>query len=199
MYRQFPLFQSHLDLAHQYWETLVKKGDCVIDATCGNGHDSLFLAKLALCPKSGHLYALDKQKAAIESSKENLANHLDPRVYQRIAFAEGCHSTFPNEIQPHSVKLIVYNLGYLPGGDKSKTTKLDSSLVSIRNAQKLIANGGAISITCYPGHPEGKVEEDALLEYSQSLDPKQWSCCHHRWTNRKNAPSLLLIQKQHAP
>jgi hypothetical protein len=90
----------------------------------------------------------------------------------------------------------VYNLGYLPGGDKQATTSSSTTLESLKAAAALIVAGGAISVTCYPGHPAGKVEEQAVLDYAASLPPAEWSCCHHRWTNRKEAPSLLLICKR---
>jgi hypothetical protein len=112
-----------------------------------------------------------------------------------VHFYESCHSKFPDEILPNSVKLIVYNLGYLPGGDKKLTTIANTTLQSIEKAHRLIQDGGMISITCYPGHPAGKEEESEIVRFSSTLDSQIWSCCHHRWTNRNNAPSLLLIQK----
>ncbi len=75
---RFPLFQSHLDLAHDYWRRIVRPGDTVIDATCGNGADTLMLAKLALTESSGHLYALDIQESAIEETKQRLEKHSSP-------------------------------------------------------------------------------------------------------------------------
>lgn len=183
--RDYPLFQSHIDLAHSYWERLVLPNNTIIDATCGNGHDTLFLASL----NPGTLYACDIQEKAISTTKEKLGEH-----HQNVKFVLGCHSSFPEKIEEGSVKLIVYNLGYLPGGDKAFTTELESTLESIKSARDLIAPGGAISITCYPGHPEGAKEEEKLLEECSKLDPKKWNCCHHRWLNRKNSPSLLFLQ-----
>jgi hypothetical protein len=196
MYERYPLFHSHIDLAHKHWKTLIKLGDTVIDATCGNGHDTLVLAQYALTPDSGKLYAMDLQQKAIDSSEQLLLERLDRDLFEKIQFIHGCHSEFPKEILPGSVRLVAYNLGYLPGGDKSKTTLAETTLNSIQKAQELIMEGGLISITCYPGHSEGKREEGLIFDFSASLDPKQWSCCQHRWTNRSHAPSLLMIQKR---
>ncbi len=186
---------NHLKLAHHYWSELVSLGDLVIDATCGNGQDTLFLAKIALSEDSGTLFAIDIQPAAIESAKKNLIEQLPVPFFDRVKFILGSHATFPEEIKPGTVKLIVYNLGYLPGGDKTRTTLTESTLKSIESALKLISNEGMISITCYPGHEEGKKEEDAILIYCATLDPHHWTCHHHRWINRNNAPSLLIIKK----
>lgn len=194
--KQFPLFQSHLDLAHHYWRTLIKPGDTVIDATCGNGCDSLVLALAALQSDQGKLIAFDKQKEAINNTSQLLKKHLTLEQLSHIQLVHGCHSHFPSEIEKCSVKLIVYNLGYLPGGDKEVTTMRETTLSSIEHALELITPGGGISITCYPGHPAGFEEEEALSLYTASLNPFQWSICHHRWINRKKAPNLLLIQKK---
>ncbi len=182
----FPLFKSHLDLAHHYWKQLVQPGDVVVDATCGNGQDTLFLASL----QPGCLYALDIQEDALANTKALLG------AVTQVVFHRGCHSQFPEEIRPQTVKLFVYNLGYLPGGDKTLTTLSETTLLSLKRALDLVMPGGAISVTCYPGHPEGALEESKILEWVQGLDRRVWSCCHHRWCNRAKAPSLLLIQAQ---
>lgn len=193
--RNFPLFQSHLDLAHRYWSALILPGDIAIDATSGNGHDALQLCRLALKKDGGRVYALDIQQAAVAKTEDLLSSELPIELLERVSCLKSDHQNFPDEIIENSVKLIVYNLGYLPGGDKTMTTQTDSTLISLTAALRLLCAGGAISITCYPGHAEGLREENALLEYSQQLPPHTYSCCHHRWLNRKDAPSLLIIQK----
>jgi SAM-dependent methyltransferase len=199
MRSHFPFFQSHLDLAHDYWRHLVAAGDCVIDATCGNGHDSLLLAQLALTPDAGRLYALDIQPQAIAAAQMLVSGALPPAIVERIAFCLQSHAEFPADIAPASVKLIVYNLGYLPGGDKAITTSVESTVASILAAQELLLPGGVISITCYPGHAEGAREEDFLISHTRQLPPQLWSCTWQRWINRRHAPSLLLLQKGAAP
>jgi tRNA1(Val) A37 N6-methylase TrmN6 len=191
----YPLFQSHLDLAHWYWAKLITPGDCIIDATCGNGKDTLQLAELAIQIGMGKVYAFDIQKEAIESAKKYLFEHLAVDQMQRVEFILGSHTQFPDTILSQSVKLIVYNLGYLPGGNKAQTTLAETTLTSLKAAQTLIAPGGAISIMCYPGHPAGQIEEEALLAFAEHLPKSEWSCCHHRWLNRLKSPSLLLLQR----
>jgi SAM-dependent methyltransferase len=195
MRKSYPLFQSHLDVAHDYWRKLDLAGEVVIDATCGNGRDSLKLAQLALKGFSGELYALDLQADAIENTQKLLRMHLEADQYQRVKFSNGCHSSFPIEIQPQAVKLIVYNLGYLPGGDKKITTSLNTTLKSIQGAMGLLKEGGVICITCYPGHSEGKNEEEQLVKKVSAFNPQEWCCTHQCWLNRRESPSLLVIQK----
>lgn len=187
MRTNFALFQSHLDLAHNYWSTLLSPEDTAIDATCGNGYDAAFLAALGV-----RLYALDIQQEALDEAQRKIESL---KISSRVTLLKRCHSQFPEEIAFQSVKLIVYNLGYLPGGNKTLTTQVGTTLESMRQAQQLLTPGGAISITCYPGHAEGKLEEAQLLLFAQTLDAKSWSCCYHSWVNRRNSPSLLLLQK----
>lgn len=180
------LRKRHLQLAHQIWKDLLTSEDIAIDATCGNGHDTLFLAKLQ--PKK--LYAIDIQQNAINLTR----NRLGP-LASSVHFLQMCHSTFPKEIENGSVKLIVYNLGYLPGGDKAFTTLSQTTLQSVNSALSLLSLGGILSITCYPGHFEGEREEDSLQNWASQLDASTWSVLHYRWLNRVKSPSLMLIQK----
>ncbi len=196
MRHAFPLFQSHLDLAHTYWTQIVQKGDLAIDATCGNGHDTLKLCQLSLSIDKGKVYAFDIQSQAIKSTHHFLDTHLTGELKCRVDIRHCCHSAFPTDILPQSIKLIVYNLGYLPGGNKDQTTQVETTLTSLHHAQKLLQPGGVISITCYSGHTEGAKEQAAILDYVSCLSPKEWSCCHHVWLNRQQAPSLLILQHQ---
>ena len=191
----FFCFQTPIDLAHAYWKLLLKPGDHVIDATCGNGKDTLHLALLCLGDGKGSIHAIDIQKKALDISKQRLQEFLTPSQFAEIKWYLGSHETFPDSIEQSSIKLIVYNLGYLPGGDKSLTTKKESTLKSLNAACNLLSPGGALSIMCYPGHPQGQEEELDILEWAKALSPKSWNCCYHTILNRQTGPRLLLIQK----
>jgi hypothetical protein len=186
MRANYSLFQSHLDLAHAYWKELILSEDVVIDATCGQGFDSEVLAQLL--PK--RIYLFDIQREAIVATQQRL--RTQPIELQ---FHQVCHSAIAEYVAKNSVKLIVYNLGYLPGGNKQVTTQADTTVQSVRCALDLLQEGGAISITCYPGHEQGAIEENALLQFCERLSPQDWNICWHRFLNRRAAPSLLLLQK----
>jgi SAM-dependent methyltransferase len=171
--------KPHLVQAFSYWKALLKPQDSVIDATCGNGKDALRLAKLV---SQGHVYAIDIQEAALNKAKE-----LIP--YSNISYHLQSHADLPQG----EVKLIVYNLGYLPGGNKSLTTMTSSTLVSLEQAVQRIPIEGALSITCYPGHEEGAREEQAVKAWVKDLDPQKWSILFHEW--REKSPTLFFIIK----
>jgi len=190
----FPLFSSSLECAHHYWKQLLQPGSWVIDATCGNGYDTLFLATiLSSFDKEFGVIAIDLQETAIDNTRALLQKEL-PSI-SSIHFFHQSHESFPLLASENSISLIAYNLGYLPGGDKQKTTLTSSTLTSLSAAEHLIAPGGVISISCYPGHEEGKKEEEALLSHLKQLPQNEWHITHHYSVNRHQSPTLILLQK----
>lgn len=173
--------QSLTEWSHHLWEALLPKGAIAIDATCGSGHDTLFLAR-----RAKYVIAYDIQEEAIAQTKERLKEAGLSNVDLHLA----CHTTIDTPAH-----LIVYNLGYLPGADKSITTDLATTMQSLEIACDLLLPGGAISLMCYDGHPAGKDETEALLKWSRSLERTEWSVYLHRLWNTEAGPKTLLIQK----
>ncbi len=180
----------HTHLSHLIWKDFLRPGMTVIDATAGGGHDTLFLAKCVLTPNSGKVHAFDIEPEAIKKTRENLQTNLDLKLIARITLHETSHENFPIDISPH---LIVYNLGYLPGGDQTKTTLATTTLTSCQNALKILAPKGLLSITVYPGHSEGNKEKSTLFDWLSTLT--SYPIFHHTPLNRPNQPSLITIRK----
>ena len=173
-----------LQKAHRIWKNHLKHGGIVIDATCGNGHDTYILSQTPI----NQLFAVDIQQSALD--------HTHKRIGQdsRISYHLCCHSCLNFTSGP--VDLIVYNLGYLPGGNESLTTTKATTLQSIQNGLNLLTPyTGLISCMLYPGHLEGSIEKDALLSFGSKLSSKKFQVTHYQHLNRNNAPSLLLIKK----
>lgn len=187
--------RAHISVAHFWWAQQLESGDIAVDATCGNGFDTAAIAKLLLPQLSGCLFAMDLQESAIAATRRRLAAEVGEEAALGVIFLQQCHSQFPPSLLPATVKLIVYNLGYLPGGDKTVTTQGASTLASLLAALPLIAPGGAISITCYPGHAAGAEELTAILSWAAALDPRLWGCCHHHWVNRPQSPTWILLTR----
>ncbi len=179
--------QKIYHLAHLIWQEILSPDSWAIDATCGNGKDTIQLAQLV--PKGG-VIALDVQAEALKSTRSALGEDLQDRVH----LFQQSHDEFPSFAYKFPIALIVYNLGYLPGGDKSLTTQCATTVKSLENALALIAPGGLISITCYPGHTEGAAEQKVLLERASRLDPAAYSVFHYHNLLNPSAPSLLLIK-----
>ena len=185
---QFSLFDSPIDLALEFWTKLLSPSDLVIDATCGNGYDSLKV--LSLIP-DGFLYSLDIQQTACDNTHERLKMR-----YSNYEIFCQSHTSFPRKIKKESVKLIIYNLGYLPKGDKSLTTLKSSTLESLNNALDLLSPSGALSVMCYVGHNEGAEEEKEVVKWASELNKTQYLVTYHKLLNRQNAPALCFIQKK---
>ena len=194
---------THIKMSKHIWSTLVKPGDTVIDATCGNGNDAVYLSSLALTSESGLLYCIDIQPEAIRSTEERFQRHpvaLKEQWNRRVKFICKSHETFPTEIEPGSVSLICYNLGYLPG--KLRTNQEDiitchevtnavSTGESLRNAVPLVKEGGLISITAYPGNPGGLEEAEAVRGLLAGLCMRDWRVYEHKPLNRPLSPILF--------
>ena len=117
---------SHIELAHLVWKKHLKKNSIIIDATCGNGHDSLFLAKNL---QEGTLFCFDVQKQALLQTQKNLCKN--------IFYIHDCHSNL-EKCHSYPVDLIIYNLGYLPGSNKKIRTGHRTTLISLKKASKML-------------------------------------------------------------
>lgn len=188
------MLQSPTSFAHTLWSHLVQIGSIAVDATCGNGRDTLYLAELILNEQSGKVYAFDIQEKAIENTKALLQSKLSEKTIQKIELICDSHCQIESYCQDQ-LDLIVFNLGYLPGADKSLTTLSTTTLISLKKSLDLLKNGGYLSIMCYPGHEEGAVESKKILEWAHSLN-REYCVTKHTWINRsKKSPFLLLINK----
>ncbi|KZV51267.1 hypothetical protein F511_05924 [Dorcoceras hygrometricum] len=146
------------EVAHSIWKNVVRKGDVVVDATCGNGFDTLAMLKLiGDRTHKGRVYAMDLQKNALESTSSLLDQSVSPDERGLVELYALCHTKM-EEIVPQgdSVRLVAFNLGYLPGGDKRIKTQSETTRLALEAAAKLLAPGGLISLVVYVGHSGGR-------------------------------------------
>lgn len=176
-------------------ETYVSPGDVVIDATAGNGYDTLELAKLA--GAMGKVYAFDIQPQALEQTKNLLEREGFFHTCTLVLDSHEMMSEYVSQKEREVLSAVVFNLGYLPGGKKEKTTRRETTLLAVERALNLICIGGIVAVTMYPGHPEGAEERAALLGFAETLPPKQYHTAYLSFPNqKKNPPELLLITKK---
>ena len=170
---------------------VVSEGDLAVDATAGNGHDTLFLASLV--GDSGRIYAFDNQLRALDITRERLRAH---RLEQRVKLICDGHERMDKYVTDR-VKAVVFNLGYLPGGDHGKTTLPGTTLTAVEKSLDLLLPGGICAIAVYRGHGEGQREDALLREYLTSLDPRIYISVWAEATNQRNNPPLVwLVQKK---
>lgn len=188
------LIRTTTDFARYIATHYISPGDVLVDATCGNGHDTLWLAKSA--PSA--LYAFDMQPRAISSTRERLlANGFDKQLEDgTITLICDSHERMSQYIA-NQVNVIVFNLGYLPHGDKHLVTKSSSTVSAVVSSINLLAEDGLICITMYSGHPEGAEEKASLLKFAGELDPQLYHTAYISMTNQPNEPpEILLITKK---
>ncbi len=185
-----------LAIAHNWIARVIKEGDTTIDATAGNGYDTLFLAQCV--GDKGKVYAFDVQGEAIKQTKDLLEDEgwLKGKDYlPRVSLHQCCHSKLAEHCV-EKVSAIMFNLGYLPNSDKSVITEKDTTLYALDKALSLISEGGLLTIVCYPGHEGGAAEASAVDEWASSLYSTQYNVLKVNPHNtRSKAPYLLGIQK----
>ncbi|GGB47666.1 tRNA (mnm(5)s(2)U34)-methyltransferase [Fictibacillus barbaricus] len=184
-----------LPFARTLLRTFCQPGDLVIDATCGNGNDTLFLSKLV--GENGHVFAFDIQEQAITNSKQRLAEH---KADQNVTFFHASHDQLIEQLPDHlsnNVAAAIFNLGYLPGSDKSITTTGSSTIRAIEQLLHLLKNEGVIVLVIYHGHDEGKREKELVLDFVKQLDQKHAHVLQYEFINQKNDPPFVVaIEKR---
>ncbi len=180
-------FPRPTTMAHQLVAAAVGEGDTVVDATIGNGHDTLFLA--GLVGSSGNVIGFDIQKQAIEQSRNrtgdagNVTLHLDS------------HGNMENYLEGE-VAAVMFNLGYLPGGDQQIITVPESTLSALKAATDHLAVNGIITIVAYIGHEGGSEEASSVDRWAEALCADHFSVIRYEFTNRRSkAPYLIGIQR----
>lgn len=185
------LFVNAVEISKEISRMKIKQGDSVIDATMGNGHDTAFLCDLV--GEKGKVYAFDIQKIAIENTKERLKKL---KLEERVELIHDGHENLDKYVEK-GVKLIIYNLGYLPSGDHSLTTKSYTTIESIKKGLDLLNQNSVILIVLYPGHESGMIEKIAIENFTKELNQKEFNVISINFTNQiNNPPEMICIEKR---
>jgi len=178
-------------LVAEILRAVLAPGDRAIDATMGNGHDTALLCSLV--GPEGRVYAFDVQPAALEATRRRLAE--EGSAGQVELFLLG-HEHM-REAVGEPVKAIVFNLGWLPGGDHRITTLTETTLPAIQQALALLMPMGVLVICVYPGHPEGEREQEMVTRLLSSLSPREYNVLMQQFLNAgAGAPLCFAVQKQ---
>jgi hypothetical protein len=180
-------------VAHQIWKLVLKQGDIVCDATCGNGYDSVYLAQEV--GPSGRLVCIDIQQEAIDATKNNIEASIEVDDRPAIDYVVGSHANVTDFVGSNVAKLVCFNLGYLPGGNKSIVTQIDSTIAAIEGSLECLCSGGLVSLLCYTGHDDGE-EFGAVQEFVGQLSPRYWLVSQIQLLNAPSAPVMVLIWKR---
>ncbi len=188
-----PLINS-TKIAHLLLENKIKNSRVVVDATMGNGYDTLFLCQNVL-PK-GIVYAFDIQETAVNHTLKLLKDHgYSSELESEILCIKDSHENFDKYIL-ESVDVFMYNLGYLPGGDKSIVTLSRSTIKSLQSAFSLLNVGGIVSIIIYYRHPGGGLEKQAVENYLENLSNHEFRIFQGSMPYNDHCPPIIyMIEK----
>ncbi|RXZ84133.1 methyltransferase domain-containing protein [Paenibacillaceae bacterium] len=211
-------FLSVLSMAHQWLASRICSGDTVIDATAGNGNDTLFLAERV--GPAGTVYAFDIQQQALDNTARRLTRALGDNAAQRLAQASeeaAADSSAPGLpsvnllLQSHDrmqqfipaethgkVAAVMFNLGYLPdpSADSAIITMAESTIPALEAAFGLLRPGGALTAVVYPGHPGGDGEAAAVEQWAAALPQSDGQTVIYRHLQKKQAPYLIGVEKR---
>ena len=171
-----------LEMAHDFLREVITDQDTVVDATMGNGHDTLFLAKLAK-----EVYAFDIQEQALIHTQKRLE---EAGLFNAHLLLKG-HEEVDSYVD--QVKAAIFNLGYLPSADKSIITQPRTTIQAIDKLCHCLIKGGRIAIMIYYGHEGGNLEKDAVLDFVSHLPQQEFTVTSYRILNQINHPPFLVM------
>ena len=174
------------DLARERVEEVLGNGDLAVDATAGKGQDTLFLAR-AVGPQ-GRVIAFDIQRQALEITGALLQEN---NLAHRVRLLCKGHETMAAHVEGPAAA-VMFNLGYLPGGERSIVTRPHTTRLALAAALELLRPGGVVTLVLYSGHPQGAEEKKAVLNYCRNLEGARYGVLHCRVLNRRLAPPELL-------
>lgn len=177
--------KNTVKLSHEHMRAHIKTGDTVVDATAGRGRDTLLLSRLV--GEAGKVFAFDIQQEAIDSTRAL----LEENSRRNVTLILDSHHKMKDYVK--SAKAVVFNLGFLPGGDHSIFSHGETSIKAIESALDILDTNGFISLCVYHGGDTGFEERDTVLGYLEGLDQKKYTVMLQSFHNRQGYPPLFLI------
>ena len=173
---------------HSIIRSQIPEGGVYVDATMGNGHDTLFLCEMA--GENGSVWAFDIQNQALESTRTLLSQH----GYERnVHLIKDGHENMDRYVKEQTADAICFNFGYLPGGDHSIATQAQTSGTAIEKGLKILKSGGMMSLCIYSGGDTGFEEKDRILQYIKELPSAMYTVIVNEYYNRGNHPPLPVF------
>lgn len=185
----FSGFQPTVQLAHRWLDDFLLPGATAVDATVGNGYDTLYLARKV--GPDGRVFGFEIQEQALHNTAEMLKNE---GFQENVKLFHTGHENMAEYIKGE-VNVIIFNLGYLPGGDHSIVTRPNTTVRAVTDGLDLLKNGGVICLVIYTGHPGGEEEELHLEQFLRGLDKQRFCVTKLNFLNRNKAPYIIMVEK----
>lgn len=179
-----------VQLVHRLLSGMLTPGGLYLDATCGNGHDTLFLCRLA-GPK-GRVIGLDIQSAAVRATNALLAQNGMEAIGRAV---EADHSGLARFAPPGSADCVMFNFGWLPGASHEVHSQADNSPRALQAGLDALKPGGVLSAILYSGKVIGDSEKRAALEFFRALPLSRYTvliCEFANWAEDAPLPCLVI-------
>ncbi|XCP87207.1 class I SAM-dependent methyltransferase [Roseburia hominis] len=173
---------------HEIIRSQAAREGVYIDATMGNGNDTLLLCELA--GKNGEVIAFDIQDQALEATKALLT---DQGCLERARLIKDGHEHMDQYVKRCSADVICFNFGYLPGGDHRIATSADTSVTAICKGLDILKNGGMMCLCIYSGGDTGFEEKERILEFIKNLPSREYVVIVNEYYNRGNNPPMPVF------
>ncbi|MFA5700216.1 MAG: class I SAM-dependent methyltransferase [Desulfuromonas sp.] len=199
--------------SHRLSAEILSPGDLAIDLTAGNGNDTLHLAQCAVAQERGCVIGFDIQRCALNTSAIHLTEHgfsvaihpeetaheALPAAYTRPDTGVHLFHCGHQHLERHlhrAPKVIIGNLGYLPGANHAITTSVATTIHAVEQGLAALLPQGRLILVVYPGHPAGDEEAHALLQFFTKLPKQRWDNITIGCPNATNAPFLLGAERR---
>ena len=186
------LLSNSLSISHEIIKKVVKQGDSVVDATMGNGNDTLLLARLV--GDKGKVYSFDVQDCALTNTRSKLK---EAGISDCVELIKDGHQNIDIYV-PNGIRAVMFNLGYLPKGDHNIGTKADTTIEALRKSMELLMIGGIIMLVIYYGGDSGFDEKEAVLEYVKTIDCRKYAVLVSDFVNQINCPPIAVCIEKNA-
>ncbi|MCL5057722.1 MAG: methyltransferase domain-containing protein [Actinobacteria bacterium] len=181
---------SAVQWARVFIRPALGNGGTAVDATAGNGQDTVFLAE-GVGPE-GRVYSLDIQEEALSKTRLLVSGR---GLSERVKTILGGHQLL-DRLVVAPVDAVMFNLGYLPGGSRAVVTAPDTTAAGIKAALSIIRPGGRISIVVYTGHPGAVEESSAVGDLLSGLEEREFSVQRMVfWNSRKKSPEIYFVTR----
>jgi predicted methyltransferase len=192
---------SVLSFAQKMVTERLRPGDVAIDATIGNGVDTLFLARTV--GPHGTVYGFDIQAEALMRTNQRFTDHRTEDLCTDVRLVHAGHEQMTLHVEDGhhgEVATVMFNLGYLPAGEQQQIiTKAETTLPALESALTLLRAGGIVCIVLYPGHEGGLQEATEVERWACTLSSLQYDVLSYRMLNRRtHPPYLIVIEKKRA-
>lgn len=189
--------------SHRFASEILAPGDFAVDLTAGRGRDTLELWRAV--GEEGKVLAFDIQEQALSETGE-LLREAGCTSFQVVESPGGCGQKSVTLVRDDHARLadfladaprvVIANLGYLPGGDHTVTTLPESTCSGLSSALDALQPGGRLICVLYTAHPGGEEEAEAVEELLRGLSSRDWFVLRLQVSNRQQAPYLLVAEKR---